>query len=151
MVNLRPTFIPQFPVWVEQQNTEDAESTFCFPCFPYSFPADESVDGDIVKRPRQDGHDVLYVAEMQPGITDDLVLKQANENQALLMTIDKDFGELVFRPGRIHNGVILVRLSGLSSDKKAETVSTAIMLHGTLLNNSFSVISPGRIRIRPKP
>jgi predicted nuclease of predicted toxin-antitoxin system len=39
---------------------------------------------------------------MEPGITDDQVLEKANENQALLMTIDKDFGELVFRLGRLH-------------------------------------------------
>jgi predicted nuclease of predicted toxin-antitoxin system len=67
-----------------------------------NFLADESVDGQIVERLRRDGHNVLYVAEMEPGITDDQVLEKANENQALLMTIDKDFGELVFRLGRLH-------------------------------------------------
>src|ERR1051325_1827653 len=115
-----------------------------------NFLADESVDGQIVERLRQNGHNVLYVAEMEPGITDDQVLEKANENQALLITIDKDFGELVFRLGRLHNGVILIRLSGLSSDKKAELVSIAVNQYLSSFDNSFSVISPGRIRIRPK-
>jgi Domain of unknown function (DUF5615) len=41
--------------------------------------ADESVDRQIVERLRQDGHDVLYVAEMEPGIADALVLERANK------------------------------------------------------------------------
>jgi predicted nuclease of predicted toxin-antitoxin system len=115
-----------------------------------NFLADESVDGQIVERLRQEGHDVLYVAEMEPGITDDQVLEKANENQALLMTIDKDFGELVFRLGRLHHGVVLVRLGGLSSERKAEIVAIAVSRYAESLDNSFSVISPGRIRIRPR-
>jgi predicted nuclease of predicted toxin-antitoxin system len=115
-----------------------------------NFLADESVDGQIVERLRRDGHNVMYVAEMEPGITDDRVLEKANENQALLMTIDKDFGELVFRLGGLHNGVVLIRLGGLSSEKRAEIVSIAISQYAASIDNSFSVISPGRIRIRPK-
>ncbi len=55
--------------------------------------ADESVDGQIVARLRQDNHDVTYVAEMEPGISDETVLQRANEQEALLLTVDKDFGE----------------------------------------------------------
>lgn len=62
--------------------------------------ADESVDRQIVERLRQDGHEVLYAAEMEPGIPDDVVLERANEISAWLMTADKDFGELVFRDKR---------------------------------------------------
>jgi hypothetical protein len=60
---------------------------------------DEGVDGPIVERLRHDGHDVIYVAELSPGIDDPEVLKRANEADALLMTADKDFGELVYRRG----------------------------------------------------
>jgi predicted nuclease of predicted toxin-antitoxin system len=115
-----------------------------------NFLADESVDGQIVERLRLDGHYVLYIAEMSPGITDDQVLDKANDDHALLMTIDKDFGELVFRLGRLNNGVILIRLGGLSSEMKAEIVSIAVNKYASSLENSFSVVSPGRIRIRPK-
>ena len=110
--------------------------------------ADEGVDKPIVDRLRQDGHEVAYIAEMSPGIDDDTILRQANENGALLLTLDKDFGELVFRQGLIHAGVILIRLAGLQSPTKAELVATAITTHDTKLLNTFSVISPGSIRIR---
>ena len=110
--------------------------------------ADESVDGPIVDRLRADGHSVSYVAELDPGIDDDAVLSQANQNQALLITSDRDFGELVFRLGRIHSGVILVRLAGLSSEAKRNTVSRVLAQKGDEMSSAFSVISPGRVRIR---
>lgn len=74
-----------------------------------NFLADESVDGPIVTRLRQDGHQVEYVAEMQPGISDDRVLVLANQEGSLLITADKDFGELIFRQRRLMPGVVLIR------------------------------------------
>lgn len=59
--------------------------------------ADESVERQVVERLRQEGLVVLYVAEMEPGITDEVVLERANHAGALLLTADKDFGELIFR------------------------------------------------------
>jgi predicted nuclease of predicted toxin-antitoxin system len=63
--------------------------------------ADEGVDRQIVEQLRQDGHDVAYIAELAPSISDDEVLQQANDRHALLVTADKDFGELVFRLNRV--------------------------------------------------
>ena len=66
-----------------------------------NFLADESVDQPIVERLRHDGHGVLAVVEMEPSISDETVLKRANQQLSLLLTADKDFGELVFRQRRI--------------------------------------------------
>lgn len=65
------------------------------------FLADENVDKPIVKRLRDDGHTVLYVLETEPSISDDEVIRRASEELALLLTADKDFGELVFRQRHI--------------------------------------------------
>jgi predicted nuclease of predicted toxin-antitoxin system len=110
--------------------------------------ADESVDRPVVDRLRQDSHDVVFVAELAPSITDDEVLRAANERGAILMTADKDFGELVFRQGAVHAGVVLFRLSGLANATKAEIVAEVCRLHGPELAGSFTVISPGQVRIR---
>ena len=110
--------------------------------------ADEGVDSPIVAQLRQDGHSVEYVAEMAPGISDDMVLDRANSQQAVLMTADKDFGELVFRLRRASFGVILIRLSGLSPASKAQLVSSALSSHAPEVANAFTVISTGTIRIR---
>jgi predicted nuclease of predicted toxin-antitoxin system len=112
--------------------------------------ADEGVDRQIVEQLRADGHDVLYVAEMESGISDDMVLQRANEHSALLVTEDKDFGELVYRQRLVHFGVVLVRLHGLSSGTKARMVSGAFARHGLEMADAFSVMSPGMVRIRHK-
>lgn len=110
--------------------------------------ADESVDQSIVLCLRQDGHQVLAVAEMDPGITDDAVLEAANERNALLLTADKDFGELVFRQRRVSKGVLLIRLAGLSQEAKIAAISSAIRDRQDELLGAFSVLTAGTIRIR---
>lgn len=110
--------------------------------------ADECVDLEIIERLRQEGYEVLYIAEMNPGVADEHILDLANERNALLVTADKDFGELVFRLGRIHAGVVLLRLAGLSSEKKADIVAIVFRSHATQMLQAFSVISPGIVRIR---
>jgi predicted nuclease of predicted toxin-antitoxin system len=113
--------------------------------------ADESVDGPIVEQLRQDGNDVLYVAEFDSGITDTEVLDRANQAQALLLTADKDFGELVFRRKLLSaRGVVLLRLAGLSSEGKTEVVRKAFDDHGHQFAKAFTVISPERVRVRRK-
>jgi len=112
------------------------------------FLADENIDFQIVQRIRQDGHEVLFVCEMEPGIRDDQVLALAKRENAILITGDRDFGELIFRQGLSARGVVLIRLSGLSPDQKAQIVSSVIQKHGSELENAFAVISPGTVRIR---
>jgi predicted nuclease of predicted toxin-antitoxin system len=76
--------------------------------------ADESIDKQIVDRLRSDGHLVLFIAELEPGIVDDAVLQLSRESNAVLLTADKDFGELVFRQRLLHSGVLLIRLAALT-------------------------------------
>ncbi len=115
-----------------------------------TFVADEGVDSAVVEKLRDENHKVLYVVEMSPGITDDEVLDRANAEQALLLTADKDFGELVFRLGRIHRGVVLLRLYGLSPELKAKIVSETVQAHGADMTNAFTVVSHSSVRIRSK-
>lgn len=112
------------------------------------FVADESVDFPIVERLRQDGHSVWAVVEMDAGIADDLVLDHANQQNAVLLTADKDFGELVFRLKRLNLGVVLVRLAGLPPKRKAEIVARVIADKGEELKEAFSVITANALRIR---
>ena len=110
--------------------------------------ADEGVDRPVVERLRQDGHDVVYVAELSPSIADEEVLQQANALGAILQTADKDFGELVFRQGLVHTGVVLIRLAGLANATKAEILAEVFRGRTAELFGAFSVVSPGQVRIR---
>ena len=112
--------------------------------------ADESVDRGGGGRIRKDGHQVWYVAEMEPGISDENVLDLANKGRYLLITADKDFGELVVLQRRLMSGVILIRLTGLSPLNKAEVIASALNKHGSELDQAFTVIMAGAIRIRKR-
>lgn len=113
-----------------------------------NFLADENVDRQIVERLRHEGYDVRYIAEKDAGISDYEVLDLANREESLLLTADKDFGELVFRQRKITCGVLLIRLAGLTPERKAEIVVGTINEHVSELLNAFSVVTIGAIRIR---
>lgn len=101
-------------------------------------------------RLRQQEHTVWYVAEMAPGLPAQEVLELANRQEAVLLTADKDFGELLFRQGAIHQGVVLLRLAGLPPAQKAEIVGRAFAAYGPQMQGRFAVIEPSNLRIRPR-
>jgi len=105
-----------------------------------NFLADESIDKQIVDALREKGYEVGYVAQMDPGISDNEVLSLANKEKTILLTADKDFGELIFRLRR-HS-------SGMSPAIKADFAVSLIVEHLQELTGNFSVITPAGIRIR---
>lgn len=113
-----------------------------------TFLCDEGVERQIVEALREAGHDVSYIAESEPSISDVEVLRRAAESGAILVTSDKDFGELVYRQGRAHAGVLLLRLHGVSPHGKAAVVAAAIEQHGAILAGGFSVLEQDRLRVR---
>ena len=85
---------------------------------------------------------------MDPGIDDERVLRLADSQGALLLTSDKDFGELVFRQRLLHSGVILFRLAGIASETKGVILVSALAAHRDL-PLAFTVIGPRSLRMRP--
>lgn len=112
------------------------------------FLADEGVDRPIVAALRELGHDVLFVAEAHPGVDDNTVLNLANQEDRILMTRDKDFGELVFRLKQVHTGIVLNRLHELASEAKVALITRVLAEHSPELYGAYTVIQPGRVRIR---
>ncbi|ANH83399.1 hypothetical protein A8C56_22595 [Niabella ginsenosidivorans] len=110
------------------------------------FVADERVDFRIVKALRLYGAEVFAICEEQPSINDQEVLHIAVSKNAVLITEDKDFGELVFRLRLPHKGVILGRMKDVNF--KIENVAAAIYQNFELLHNRFSVINERRLRIK---
>ena len=110
--------------------------------------ADEHVSREIISRLRSIGHHVVAIAESASSATDPVVLSLANVNEAILLTEDKDFGELVFRLGKASHGVVLLRLGVLSEQSKAELLTEAVEMHGSEMSCEFTVIEPYQCRIR---
>lgn len=110
--------------------------------------ADENVDFGIIRQLRQKGIDVVSISEDFSGIKDREVLKIASENQYLLITEDKDFGELSYRLKLVHSGILLIRLTDISRKERIELVTETIENHLAALCNNFSVLSKGGLRIK---
>src|SRR5438309_500077 len=109
---------------------------------------DENIDRRIVDRLRHDGHEVDWVAELSPSVSDEDVLSRATDANAVLVTEDKDFGELVYRRGLSPSGVLLIRLEGVDNVAKAEVVSQAVRENEAELPGAFAVVSPEPVRLR---
>ncbi len=112
------------------------------------FLADEGVDKPIVMALRNASFDVSYILETHPGAEDSFILESAFYEQRILITQDKDFGELVYRLKQVHYGVLLIRLQGYVPELKAEIITSLITKHKSELTGSFIVIQPRAIRIR---
>ena len=110
--------------------------------------ADEDIHRQIVADLRADGHDVISISEEFPSVQDETVLQLANHNNAILITSDKDFGELTYRQSLIHHGVVLIRLAGLPTSEKSIILRNLIAAHGHELARAFTVVTPNQIRIR---
>ena len=112
------------------------------------FVADEGVDATLVSLLRSDNHDVTYFAEAETSTSDAIILELANSQGRILITRDKDFGELVYRMKMIHSGIILARLEDLKSSTRSQIVFDFITNHETELTGSFIVVQSGTARIR---
>jgi len=112
------------------------------------FLSDENIDRQIVETLREQDNEVIYIPEINPGLNDEKVLGIAKQNKAILITSDKDFGELVFRRKLISAGVILIRLHGYSIKRKQIIINDFISNHSSEIKNAFSVITKDNIRIR---
>jgi predicted nuclease of predicted toxin-antitoxin system len=110
--------------------------------------ADENVDKVIVDQLRADGHDVLFIGESDAGIDDHTVLDRSLRARRVLLTADKDFGDLIFRQGLLHSGVLLLRLAGVSPEMKAGLVAATFDQHGEELSSGFAVLNKRILRFR---
>lgn len=111
---------------------------------------DENVPGDVVAALIVLGHDVAWVRTDSPGISDVQVIEWAQAEDRLILTFDKDFGELVFRERETVAGVILLRISAPSSVHVAHVVAATLESRGDW-EGHFSVVEDDRIRMTPMP
>ena len=113
--------------------------------------ANENIPGDCVAALRQNGHDVIWIREVAPGSSDDTVLAIAQSQERLLITFDRDFGELVYRRGAAASGgVVLFRLRKPSPDFVGKRV-TQILESRSDWTGCFSVVDEYSIRMRHLP
>ena len=111
--------------------------------------ANENFPSKAVVALRAAGHDVAWVPENSPSVSDRVVLAQAVREQRIVLTFDKDFGELAFRARLPAScGIVLFRIAPIPDLAAAVAVQ---VLGGASFEGRFVVIEPGRMRERPLP
>ena len=113
--------------------------------------ADENVPGETVTALSDAGFDVAWIMADNPGLSDDLVLARAQREERVVLTFDKDFGEMAFLSGLpSEGGIILVRVPLESPGAISSIVVAALKSREDWVGN-FSVVEADRIRITALP
>ena len=113
------------------------------------FLADEFCNGDLVAALRHDGHDLLFVPDLMAGATDEVVLARAFDEGRILLTEDKDFGELVYRLQLPARGIALMRFAPTDRARKIPRLRALIAYYGSRLEGLFVTLEADKIRARP--
>ena len=112
------------------------------------FLADENFPGDAITALESVGHDIVWVRIAAPGSKDEDILEWAERESRILLTFDKDFGELAWRVGLPAScGIVLFRLP-MPAAAKVGTILAARIGERTDWVGHFTVIEPERIRMR---
>ena len=112
------------------------------------FLIDVGVGSKVEKFLQKKGYDVLRVRDIDPRSKDDEILKIAAKDHRMVITMDKDFGELVYHSGLPHAGVFLLRLEDATGSEKASVIADILDRHEKEMDGRFCVYRKGIIRIR---
>ena len=115
------------------------------------FFADESCDFAIVRALRGAGHEVLAVAQTMSGAVDEVVLQLALLERRILLTEDRDFGQLVYASSQASSGVLYARYPAPLRHRVAVEIVTLVAEQGERLIGAFVVVQPGRYRLGRLP
>jgi predicted nuclease of predicted toxin-antitoxin system len=113
--------------------------------------ADANVESKLVEWLRLGGHDVVWAADLAPATSDEELLDRANAEERVILTHDRDFGELVFRSALSSHGIILMRFR---ASRQAQRLALLQRHWGTVeqrANGRFLVLTDHRIRVRALP
>jgi predicted nuclease of predicted toxin-antitoxin system len=113
------------------------------------FLADECCDADLVASLRAAGHDVSYVTEQYVGSSDDEVLLRAYNEGRVLLTEDKDFGELAYRLRKPSAGIVLIRIDVNDRRLKWPRLKSLIENYEKRLPGNLVVVHTNKFRFRP--
>jgi predicted nuclease of predicted toxin-antitoxin system len=98
---------------------------------------------------RQNNHDVMEARELSPDPGDAVLLRLAAEQARVLITIDTDFGALVFLGGAKHAGI--VRLPDVPASRRVALMHQMLMQHGEEeLSGAIVTVTGTRIRFSRK-
>ena len=94
------------------------------------------------------GYDVLAVRDLDPAMSDEDILLRAEREGRMVVTMDRDFGELVYYSARVHAGVLLLRMGAATGEEKQQVVIDIVERYAKAIAGKFAVYQRGKLRIR---
>ncbi len=113
------------------------------------FLADVNVEKAIIDFLLENEYEVGWIPDYNCDMRDEDLLNLANAEKRILITNDKDFGELTFLQKRISAGIILLRVRGQKAEDKVKLISKLLQNYSDKVLNHFVVITENKIRIIP--
>jgi predicted nuclease of predicted toxin-antitoxin system len=110
------------------------------------FLVDECTGPTVAEWLRNQKHEVFSVFEEARGMDDDEIILKTLEENWILITNDKGFGEKVYRDGRLHRGIILLRLEDERFQSKIQVLSRLLKIYPNRLSNTFVVVTEKQVR-----
>jgi predicted nuclease of predicted toxin-antitoxin system len=110
------------------------------------FLVDECTGPAVAAWLRSRGDDVFSVFDDARGMTDEWIIEKAASEKRVLITNDKDFGERVYRDGRVHAGVVLLRLADERASCKIGVLRRLLQAYESRLPQTFTVVTEERVR-----
>lgn len=109
------------------------------------------LDNCVWNKSREDlaaaGHDVIHAGDWPEDPDDEELLRRAYSEGCVLVTLDKDFGELAIVQAQPHAGI--VRLVEIPARRQGFVCAVALERYGTMLaRGAIVTVEPGRVRIR---
>jgi predicted nuclease of predicted toxin-antitoxin system len=112
------------------------------------FLLDENIDTRLTAFLTDLGHDATAIARDYPASLTDLeVLAIAQREQRILITNDRDFGELVFIQAQPHAGIIYLRVRPATFPVQRERLARVLRSHADQLHE-FLVVTSASVRVR---
>jgi predicted nuclease of predicted toxin-antitoxin system len=108
----------------------------------------EDIDYPIIKNLRSQGFMIVSILEETPSISDASVLEVALKLNAIVLTNDKDFGDLVIRQKLPHRGIILLRLSNKDLTEITKIITDVLQNYTDKLPNLFTVVRDKSVKFR---
>jgi len=112
------------------------------------FIADENIPKECVDLLKKQGLDIISVTDFAFGLGDEEVLDLANRNERIVITFDRDFGQLIFKKKRKSKGLILLRFVP-KSPQQTVTIIRQVLATKIKIENSVVTVKKDSIRIRP--
>lgn len=111
-----------------------------------SFLVDVNVEKMIIETIKEFSYDVKCVSEIKPNMLDEDVIKLANVEKRILITNDKDFGELIYRQNLLSSGVIIFRIKGHNTREKINIFQKLLLSYDDKLCGYLVIITAKRFK-----